>query len=122
MHKPDIANRIHQCSDRFTQACRVARPSEHSNPIIAGIARYAAFAAVGASRQIEAPSQKVVAVGLENWIDMPTFDSALFRIVDEEVTVMLENCGVLPKTDPIAAVFAQMDRAFSLEHLLARDE
>jgi hypothetical protein len=58
----------------------------------------------------------VVAVGL----DEPTFDSALFKIQDDEVAAMLADCMVLPTTDPIAAVFAQMDRRFSLEHLMER--
>jgi hypothetical protein len=110
----DVARRIDDCREGFSQACRVVKQAKPSNSIIARIARYGEFAAEGRKESEAVPKQKVVAVGLEAGM----FDSTLFRMKDDEVAELLENCRLTVKVDPIAAVFGQMHRLLTLEHLL----
>jgi hypothetical protein len=59
-----------------------------------------------------------MAVGLE-FSNIDRCRPALFRIADDEVANLLGDCGLAAKADPIAAVFAQMEEALSLEQLIA---
>jgi hypothetical protein len=113
-HKSDIDSRIGRCRERFAHACRGKQQDEHSNSIITGIKRYAEFAEDGWKKAVATPSQKVVAVGLEEG----NFDSAPFRVPDDEVIELLAKCSITPKVDPLAAVFGKVEPLITIEHLL----